>query len=124
FPTCLEGGGLAWTRIESTAEFTAGRHGLREPRADVAETPGRTVELVQIATVLVPVLGLSAAGTRLGQGGGYYDRFLASWRSARPDGSAVGIAFDTQIVDTLPQDPHDEPVDIVITESRTIRCRP
>ena len=57
---------------------------------------------------------------RLGRGGGYYDRFLARLRRGT---ALLGIAFDRQIVDAVPTEPHDVPVDCVITERRVTATR-
>lgn len=64
--------------------------------------------------ILVPGIAFTRAGRRLGRGGGYYDRLLAQCgaRTAR-----IGICFDCQIVDELPAEPHDQPVETVLTES-------
>jgi 5-formyltetrahydrofolate cyclo-ligase len=63
--------------------------------------------------VLVPLLGFDAAGTRLGYGGGYYDRTLAQL-PRRP--KLIGLAFSAQELDAIPREPHDVPLDAVITE--------
>ncbi|MEZ5297191.1 MAG: 5-formyltetrahydrofolate cyclo-ligase [Ilumatobacteraceae bacterium] len=63
--------------------------------------------------IVVPGLGFTAAGDRLGRGGGWYDRFLADRRS---DGVAIGVCFAEQIVDELPVDDHDVPLDLVVTD--------
>ena len=63
--------------------------------------------------VLVPGVAYTADGWRLGQGGGWYDRFLPM---LRPDAVTVGVAFAVQIVDALPVEPHDVPVDHVVTD--------
>jgi 5-formyltetrahydrofolate cyclo-ligase len=57
-------------------------------------------------------------GGRLGRGGGYYDRFLG-----QPGLRAVrcGLAFAEQVVDELPTAPHDQPVDIVVTDQEVLR---
>jgi 5-formyltetrahydrofolate cyclo-ligase len=70
----------------------------------------------QIAAVLVPGLGFTPQGQRLGRGAGFYDRYL----SLVPQALRVGVAFELQIVDTLPCEEHDLPVDIILTESRLI----
>jgi len=64
--------------------------------------------------VLVPCLGYTASGYRLGYGGGYYDRWLA----AHPHVTAVGIAWsDTELSDAeLAPQPHDHPLMLVVTE--------
>ena len=63
--------------------------------------------------VLVPLLGFDAAGTRLGYGGGYYDRTLAAL-GKKP--LLVGLAFSAQEVAHIPREPHDMPLDAVVTE--------
>jgi 5-formyltetrahydrofolate cyclo-ligase len=68
--------------------------------------------------VIVPGLAFDSRGRRLGRGGGFYDRFLS-----QPDLTAVtcGVALEAQILEDLPREPHDVPVDLLITEERTIR---
>lgn len=69
-----------------------------------------------IDLVVVPGLAFDKQGYRLGWGAGYYDRALAymdAWR--------VGFAFSNQVVQSLPRDDHDVPMDYVVTESR-ISC--
>jgi 5-formyltetrahydrofolate cyclo-ligase len=62
--------------------------------------------------VLVPALAVAPDGTRLGRGGGSYDRALGR----RAAGSlAVALLFDGEVVDNLPRDPWDRPVDAAIT---------
>lgn len=64
--------------------------------------------------VLVPCLGFTASGFRLGYGGGYYDRWLA----AHPHVTAVGVAWSaTQLADAeLKPQPHDQPLMVIVTE--------
>jgi 5-formyltetrahydrofolate cyclo-ligase len=64
--------------------------------------------------LLIPLLGYDQFGTRLGYGGGYYDRTLASL-SKKP--KLVGIAFAAQELALIPRESHDVPLDIVITEA-------
>lgn len=70
----------------------------------------------QISAVLVPGLGFTRDCERLGRGAGFYDRFLKEV----PHALRVGVAFDLQIVDDLPCEDHDLPVDMILTESRII----
>jgi 5-formyltetrahydrofolate cyclo-ligase len=64
--------------------------------------------------VLMPLLGFDASGTRLGYGGGYYDRTLASL-AIKP--LLVGLAFGIQELPSIPRQAHDLPLDAVVTES-------
>ena len=63
--------------------------------------------------MIVPGLAFTRRGDRLGQGGGWYDRVLAG---VRDDCVTIGVAFAPQLVDELPVEPHDRPVDLVVTE--------
>jgi 5-formyltetrahydrofolate cyclo-ligase len=64
--------------------------------------------------VLMPLLGFDRMGTRLGYGGGYYDRTLARL-TKRP--RLVGLAFAAQELDAIPREAHDVPLDAVVTEA-------
>ena len=81
-----------------------GRHGIHEP---LAHWPKAVPSLL-----LVPLLAYDDQGYRLGYGGGYYDRTLAALTGAR----AVGIAYYGQGMERLPHDPHDYPLDAILTE--------
>ena len=91
-------GGLAWHALHSLDQTTTGAYGIREPNpAKVPAAP-----LPAEALMLVPGLGFTADGRRLGQGGGFYDRVLATHR-----GPAIGIGYACQQVDDLPAAAHD-----------------
>jgi len=83
--------------------------GLRRPRE------GRPIPLTAIDVVIVPGLAFDVHGHRLGRGGGFYDRFLA--RLGRRT-TLIGICCDQQIVDQVPLDDHDVPMDYVVTDRR------
>ncbi len=68
--------------------------------------------------VVVPGLAFTAAGDRLGQGGGWYDRFLAQ---VRVDCITIGVCFAEQILDTLPAEAHDVTMDHVVTDRGVVR---
>jgi len=89
--------------------------GLRNPHDGEPVPPG------EIGMVLVPGLAFDAAGGRLGRGGGFYDRFLTS---AELGGPAFGVAFEEQLVEAVPMEPHDRYMDGVVTDERCIRCAP
>lgn len=89
---------------ESDCEI--GEFGLLQPLASAAE--------VVPDVLFVPLVGFTGKGARLGQGGGHYDRWLA----AHPDTTAIGLAWDAQLVDELPLEPHDRPLAAVVTPTR------
>ncbi len=63
--------------------------------------------------VIMPGLAFTTVGQRLGQGGGWYDRFLVD---VRDDCVTVGVCFHQQLLDQLPVEPHDMSVDHVVTD--------
>jgi 5-formyltetrahydrofolate cyclo-ligase len=93
-------------------ELTPGPRGALEP------PPGaEPVDPADLDLVCVPGVAFDAALRRLGRGGGHYDATLpAAWRARK-----VGLAFEVQIVDAVPAEPHDAPVDLVVTEARVLR---
>lgn len=76
--------------------------------------PGDDAQSADPQVLVVPLLGFTGDGHRLGQGGGHYDRYLAGHTSAVP----IGIGWDCQQVPALPLEPHDCPLRAVITPTR------
>ena len=68
--------------------------------------------------IVTPGRAFSAEGMRLGRGAGYYDRFFSSEGA---EGVRIAAAFELQITDLVPYGPHDLPVHIIFSESRTLR---
>lgn len=97
------------TVCEFDTELAAGPWGIRQPRPDACPVAG----LSEIDFILVPGLGFTVHGDRLGYGRGYYDRLLVN-RDRRT--ALVAAAFSAQMVDTIPTGEHDIPVEVVITE--------
>jgi 5-formyltetrahydrofolate cyclo-ligase len=75
--------------------------------------PSELSPQVEPDVIVMPLLGFDKRGTRLGYGGGYYDRTLEKLRK-RP--RLVGIAFAAQELGEIPREPHDVPLDVIVTE--------
>jgi 5-formyltetrahydrofolate cyclo-ligase len=105
YPRVTEGGRLVFHRC-LLADLRPGFRGIPEP-------PGGA-PIVRPDVILVPLLAVDAAGNRLGQGGGHYDRTLAVLRAG---GSirAVGLGWDVQRVEMLAPEPWDAPLDALAT---------
>ena len=86
----------------------------------ITEPVGDAVALLPVRALLVPALAVTPEGDRLGKGGGYYDRVLAGLTEARPP--VVAIAGDSDVVDALPTDAHDQRVQMIVTPTGVIRC--
>jgi len=111
-PRCLPGRRLAVHRVAAgECAWRAGAFGVREP--DPERCPEQ--DPASIDLVVVPALAVDTAGIRLGYGGGYYDRFFAG-----PGSRAATIAAVPEglLVERLPRDSWDIPVDWVCTEAR------
>jgi 5-formyltetrahydrofolate cyclo-ligase len=89
--------------------------GLRQPKRGEPELAPKDVDATLDVGVVLG-LGFDRRGYRLGYGSGYFDRFLAGREL-----TTIGLAFDEQIVDRLPEEPHDVPLRLVVTPSATIR---
>ncbi len=84
--------------------------------------PPATAPQVEPDLLLVPLVAVTLAGVRLGQGRGYYDRALARLRQKRPV-RAIGLAWECQIAPALPADAWDMPLDMIATPERLVDCR-
>lgn len=113
FPYCRGDKGLGIGRVLNPREdLVAGPHGTMEPM----DRAKGNVSPKQLDAVVCPGTAFDTARTRLGRGGGYYDRFLKGLTGKT---LIIGCAFDCQISeDPLPRESHDIPMDAVITESR------
>jgi 5-formyltetrahydrofolate cyclo-ligase len=106
--------GLDWGEYAGWDLLVDGPLGTRQPAdADAA--------LDAADVIIVPAVAVDRRGHRLGRGGGSYDRAL-SQRS--PGTTVVAILADSGLVDDVPVEPHDAPVDVVVTPARVLRCGP
>ena len=111
-PIAQPGGKLVWSRLRKMDELEPGRFGILEPRADAR----RITKQPPDSAVIVPGVAFSVDGWRIGYGGGYFDRFLADF-----GGPVIGLAYDVQITTYIENDPHDVPMDFILTETTTYR---
>lgn len=100
-------------------EWASGERGDLVPDASgmLAPAEGRVLRVGEIDAVIVPGVAFDRAGRRLGRGGGFYDRLLVRLSERCP---AIGFAFAAQLVDRVPEEPHDLRVAAVVTDGETI----
>jgi len=111
--TIKEGHALELYEIKSIEELSEGAFGIMEP----ARNPERRVQPEEVDLVVVPGVSFDRRGHRLGYGMGYYDSLLKKVK-----GCKAGLAYDMQIVEHVPDEPHDVAVDMVVTQSETMIC--
>ena len=90
-------------------DVAPGAWGIPEPEH------GRPVKIEDIGLIVVPGAAFDESGNRIGYGAGFYDKLLLSYR-----GRTAALAFELQIVTAVPADPHDIPVQKIVTEKRVI----
>ena len=114
FPA-LENDCIVPRAVSSLDGLSVAAHGIREPSPERCAI----VRAKEIDLILVPGLGFGRDGTRLGRGRGHYDRFLATLPATAV---RCGVCFGCQVSDTLPTEPHDLPVSLLVTENGVAVC--
>jgi 5-formyltetrahydrofolate cyclo-ligase len=104
--------GLAFRAWSPTVAMCLDRYGIPTPA---------TGEFLIPEALLIPVNGFDAAGYRIGYGGGYFDRTLAA---LCPRPLAVGVGFELARLDSIDPEPHDQPLDVMVTEAGVFRPSP
>ncbi len=116
-PVLRDDDDLDWAHYAGRDALTVGRHGIAQPRG-----PRLGVDAVaECDVVLCPALAVDAHGTRLGRGGGSYDRALPRLRAQT---WTCALLFDGEVCDRLPHAHHDRPVHAAVTPSGVRRFRP
>lgn len=117
-PKVLSNGKMDFFLCEDPSLLVRNERGIREPEADPAKlfpyTTHISLDSAENCMILVPGLAFDAKLGRIGFGGGYYDRYLATFHKKM----AIGMAFNEQIVDEVPMGQEDIPMDLVVTPER------
>ncbi|MEE1759599.1 5-formyltetrahydrofolate cyclo-ligase [Streptomyces sp. SP18BB07] len=122
-PVLLPDNDLDWGVYAGEASLARVRHG---GRMELLEPAGERLGPDAVTTadvVLLPGLAVDARGMRLGRGGGSYDRVLARLDRAGADPALLVLLYDTEVLDRVPEEPHDRPVHAVVTPSGARRFR-
>lgn len=108
-PISLPGSRLAWRRFDGE-QMVPGRHGIPEPGGELVPVSA----IASVDLMLVPACAVDLRGTRLGWGLGYFDRMLSAADRLPP---VFAVVHDHEVLPALPREPHDVPVDGVVTPS-------
>jgi 5-formyltetrahydrofolate cyclo-ligase len=109
--------------VHDISELSLGCMGIPEPVAARA----LSMSLNEIDIEIIPGIGFDLKGNRLGYGAGYYDKLLShkSKRFSKTKGriTTIALAFEEQITEKIPSEPHDIRVDVIVTDKRLIHCK-
>ena len=112
-PVSRDDGLLDWAVANGTDEENEGLHGLPEPTGELLGP----IAVNDVDLILAPASAVDRTGTRMGWGRGYFDKTLGSMDKRPP---VYAIIFDDELMEDLPREIHDQPVDGVITPSALI----
>lgn len=107
--TDIESGTLSLSYISSMDDMTKGAYGILEPKTV------HTADETDIDVILVPGLAFDRNGERMGFGKGYYDRLLENSKAVK-----IGLCYDFQILEKIPTESHDVPMNFIITEKEIL----
>jgi 5-formyltetrahydrofolate cyclo-ligase len=110
----VDAAGVSLRIVAADTPLVLSAQGVREPADDRPTLPPDQPELI-----VVPGLGFDRRGGRLGHGGGHYDRLLARLPAVC---LRVGLAYDQQVLDAVPTEPHDLPMHALVTPTGWVDC--
>lgn len=100
------GKGMEFYRIHSFEEVEPGAYGILEPK-------GTEISKAEKGLLIVPGVAFDKSGNRIGYGGGFYDAYISRY----PDLKKVALAYEFQVLETIPAEDFDQAVDMIITEN-------
>ncbi|MGW1954043.1 5-formyltetrahydrofolate cyclo-ligase [Streptomyces sp. NPDC001920] len=116
-PVLLPDNDLDWGAYTGEGSLARVQHGGRMALFEPAGERLGPQAVTEADVVLLPGLAVDARGMRLGRGGGSYDRVLARLEKAGVRPSLVVLLYDSEVVEHVPGEPHDRPVDAAVTPS-------
>jgi 5-formyltetrahydrofolate cyclo-ligase len=100
---------------EDEMEFAQYQSSLVPTALGFDEPTGDPIDSKDLDLLIIPALAIDQSGARLGRGGGYFDRYLVSF-----EGLVGAVVFGNEIIESIPVEPHDKPVNFVITPEQTV----
>ncbi|GAA1994257.1 5-formyltetrahydrofolate cyclo-ligase [Microbacterium pumilum] len=116
-PITRADGLLDWSVATPDGDIAEGLFGLPEPVGDVLGP----IAVNDVDLLIIPAAAIDRRGMRLGWGRGYFDKTIGSMERCPP---VYGVVFDSEVVDEVPSDIHDQPVTGVVTPTQTVILAP
>ncbi|WP_292833040.1 5-formyltetrahydrofolate cyclo-ligase [Microbacterium sp.] len=116
-PITRRDGLLDWVVADPDGEIAEGLFGMPEPIGEVLSP----LAVNDVDLLVIPAAAVDHTGMRLGWGRGYFDKTVGSMEQCPP---VYAVIFDSELVDEVPRDRHDQPVTGVVTPTRTITLAP
>lgn len=116
-PVTRADGLLDWAVANESDEITEGLFGLPEPTGEVLGP----IAVNDVDLMIIPAAAIDATGMRLGWGRGYFDKTIGSMEKCPP---VYAVIYDSEILDFLPREVHDQPVTGIVTPTRTLTLSP
>ncbi|MDQ0615772.1 5-formyltetrahydrofolate cyclo-ligase [Microbacterium sp. W4I4] len=116
-PITRADGLLDWAVADDTEEISEGLYGLPEPTGEVLGP----IAVNDVDLMIIPAAAIDRTGTRLGWGRGYFDKTIGSMEKCPP---VYAVIYDSEVLDSLPREVHDQPVDGIVTPTQTITLSP
>jgi 5-formyltetrahydrofolate cyclo-ligase len=116
-PITRNDGLLDWAVATPDGEITEGNFGLPEP---VGELLG-PIAVNDVDLLVIPAAAVDRSGMRLGWGRGFFDKTLGSMERCPP---VYAVVYDSEILDEVPRDVHDQPVTGIVTPTQTLDLAP
>lgn len=116
-PITRSDGLLDWAVATDDDEIAEGLFGLPEPTGEVLGP----IAVNDVDLMIIPAAAVDRTGMRMGWGRGYFDKTIGSMEKCPP---VYAVIYDSEILDSLPREVHDQPVNGVVTPSQTLELSP
>ncbi|MEI3842792.1 MULTISPECIES: 5-formyltetrahydrofolate cyclo-ligase [Microbacterium] len=116
-PITRADGLLDWAVANDSDEVGIGLYGLPEPTGEVLGP----IAVNDVDLMIIPAAAVDSSGTRLGWGRGYFDKTIGSMEKCPP---VYAVVYDSEVLDEVPRELHDQPVTGVVTPTRTLVLSP
>ena len=116
-PITRADGLLDWAVADDSGQIAEGLFGLPEPTGEVLGP----IAVNDVDLMIIPAAAVDATGTRLGWGRGYFDKTIGSMEGCPP---VFAVVYDSEVLESLPRELHDQPVNGVVTPTRTLTISP